>query len=138
MDAEEFRKCGKELVDMVANYLETIRQLPVLPDVQPGYIRDLVPNEAPEKAEKWQDVLKDVEKVIIPGMTHWSSPHFHAYFPTANSYPAMCADILGSALTCIGFTWSLRYSLKCQKNLYRGAYARHMAESPMRIVCCVC
>ncbi|CAL1285576.1 unnamed protein product [Larinioides sclopetarius] len=105
MDADEFRKCGKELVDMVASYLETLRQLPVLPDVQPGYIRDLVPNEAPEKAEKWQDVLKDVEKVIIPGMTHWNSPHFHAYFPTSNSYPAMCAEILGSALTCIGFTW---------------------------------
>lgn len=105
MEAEDFRKCGKELVDLIANYMETIRQRPVLPDVQPGYMQELLPNEAPEKPERWEDVLKDIEKVIMPGMTHWNSPHFFAYFPTGNSYPSMCADMLISALTCIGFTW---------------------------------
>ncbi|GIZ00536.1 aromatic-L-amino-acid decarboxylase [Caerostris extrusa] len=105
MDSEEFRKCGKELVDFIADYHETMRERPVLPDVQPGYMRGLLPDHAPENPEPWQDVVADIEKVIMPGMTHWNSPHFHAYFPTGSSYPAICADILGSALTCIGFTW---------------------------------
>lgn len=105
MESAEFRKCAKELVDYVADYLDTVRDRPVLPDVQPGYLRDLLPVSAPEKPEQWEDILHDVERVIMPGMTHWNSPHFHSYFPTANSYPSMCADILGSALSCIGFTW---------------------------------
>ncbi|KAG8190587.1 hypothetical protein JTE90_014063 [Oedothorax gibbosus] len=105
MEGDEFRKCGKELIDFVTNYLETIRERSVLPDVQPGYIRELLPDRAPDTPERWQDVIKDIEKVVLPGMTHWNSPHFHAYFPTANSYPAMCGDILISALSCIGFTW---------------------------------
>ncbi|XP_015922983.1 aromatic-L-amino-acid decarboxylase [Parasteatoda tepidariorum] len=105
MDANEFRKCGTELVNMVADYLENIRDRSVLPDVRPGYITDLLPDSPPEQPHHWKDVLNDIEKVVMPGMTHWNHPNFHAYFPTANSYPAMCADILGSALTCIGFTW---------------------------------
>lgn len=105
MDPKDFRKCAKECIDFVANYLDTIRERPVLPDVQPGYMRELLPDSAPEMPEHFKAVLHDVERVIMPGMTHWNSPHFHAYFPTANSYPSMCADILASALTCIGFTW---------------------------------
>ena len=77
----------------------------VLPDIEPGYIRPLIPSEAPTTPENWQNVLKDVENVIMPGVTHWHSPQFHAYFPTANSYPAIVADILSSSIACIGFTW---------------------------------
>ena len=66
----------------------------VLPTVQPGYLRELIPTEAPETSEKWEDIMKDLERVIMPGVTHWHSPHFHAYFPTANSYPAIVADML--------------------------------------------
>lgn len=66
----------------------------VLPKVQPGYLAPLIPDSAPTKPESWQDVMADIERVIMPGVTHWHSPHFHAYFPTANSYPAIVAVIM--------------------------------------------
>ncbi|XP_037083637.1 aromatic-L-amino-acid decarboxylase-like [Pollicipes pollicipes] len=105
MNAEEFRKAGKEMVDYVADYLENIRERRVLPTVQPGYLRQLIPAQAPEEPDSWQQVLQDVERVIMPGVTHWNSPQFHAYFPTGNSYPAIVADMLSDAIGCIGFTW---------------------------------
>ena len=105
MDSAEFRRCAKELVDYVADYLDRIRERSVLPDVQPGYMRELLPDSAPKEAEHWKTVLQDVERVIMRGMTHWNSPHFHAYFPIANSYPSMCADILLSGITTMGFSW---------------------------------
>lgn len=77
----------------------------VLPTVQPGYLRPLIPDAAPTQPENWQDVMADIERVIMPGITHWHSPQFHAYFPTANSYPAIVADMLSGAIACIGFSW---------------------------------
>lgn len=65
----------------------------VLPTVQPGYLAPLIPDSAPVKPESWQDIMADIERVIMPGVTHWHSPRFHAYFPTANSYPAIVAVI---------------------------------------------
>ncbi|XP_054157657.1 aromatic-L-amino-acid decarboxylase-like [Oppia nitens] len=105
MDANEFRSAAKQLVDYIADYLENIRDRPVLPSVQPGYIKQLIGDSAPEQGQPWSEIFNDIEKVIMPGITHWHSPHFHAYFPTANSYPSICADMLSSALAVIGFTW---------------------------------
>uniref|UniRef100_A0A673XJR8 Aromatic-L-amino-acid decarboxylase n=1 Tax=Salmo trutta TaxID=8032 RepID=A0A673XJR8_SALTR len=105
MDAAEFRRRGKEMVDLIADYLENIEQRPVYPDVEPGYLRSLIPEEAPEEPETYEDVVKDIERVIMPGVTHWHSPYFYAYFPTANSFPAMLADMLSGAIGCIGFSW---------------------------------
>jgi aromatic-L-amino-acid decarboxylase len=102
---EEFRVFGKAMIDYVADYLENIRDRPVLPEVKPGYLKHLIPSEAPEKPEEWPAVMADVERVIMPGITHWHHPSFMAYFPTANSYPAIVADILSDAIGCIGFTW---------------------------------
>ncbi|XP_052790248.1 aromatic-L-amino-acid decarboxylase-like [Mya arenaria] len=106
MDAEEFRKRGKEMIDYVADYLENVRDRRVFPEVSPGYLRELIPDHAPEEGEKWENVFKDIERVIMPGVTHWHSPQFHAYYPTANSYPAIVADILSDSIGCIGFTWA--------------------------------
>jgi len=103
--SEEFREFGKTMIDYVADYLEGIRERKVLPQVSPGYLKELVPAEAPEQGEKWQAVMKDIERVIMPGVTHWHHPQFHAYFPTANSYPGIVADILSGAIACIGFSW---------------------------------
>lgn len=104
-DVQEFREFGKAMIDYVADYLETIRDRPVVPQVSPGYLKELIPKEAPDTPEHWKDVMKDVERVIMPGVTHWHSPQFHAYFPAANSYPAIVADILSDAIGCIGFSW---------------------------------
>lgn len=105
MDVDQFKQFANAMIDYIGNYLENIRDRKVLPDVEPGYLRSLIPSEAPSKSEKWQDILADVERVIMPGVTHWHSPRFHAYFPTANSYPALVADMLSDAIACIGFTW---------------------------------
>uniref|UniRef100_A0A8C7XGN9 Aromatic-L-amino-acid decarboxylase n=1 Tax=Oryzias sinensis TaxID=183150 RepID=A0A8C7XGN9_9TELE len=106
MDAAEFRRRGKEMVDHVADYLEKIEERPVYPDVEPGYLRSLIPTEAPVEPDSYEDIMKDVERVIMPGITHWHSPNFFAYFPAASSYPAMLADMLCSAIGCIGFSWA--------------------------------
>lgn len=71
MDVSEFRRRGKEMVDYVADYLENIEQRPVYPDLEPGYLRSLIPTEAPVEAENYEDVLKDVERVIMPGVSSY-------------------------------------------------------------------
>lgn len=105
MDATEFRKFGKAAVDYLADYLENLRDRPVLPSVEPGYLQDLIPREAPQEPERWQDILADVERVIMPGVTHWHSPQFHAYYPTANSYPGIVGEMLSAGIGCMGFSW---------------------------------
>ncbi|XP_076643377.1 aromatic-L-amino-acid decarboxylase [Halictus rubicundus] len=105
MDPESFKDFAKEMVEYITNYLENIRDRRVLPTVQPGYMKPLLPSEAPQTPESWKDIMADIERIIMPGVTHWHSPKFHAYFPTAQSYPAIVADMLSGAIACIGFTW---------------------------------
>ncbi|XP_071945458.1 aromatic-L-amino-acid decarboxylase-like [Antedon mediterranea] len=104
-ETKEFREQGKEMVEYIAGYIDTIEKRPPLAQVEPGYLSKLIPNAAPQKPDKWEDIMKDVEKVIMPGVTHWHSPHFHAYFPTGNSFPAILGDMLSDVIGCIGFTW---------------------------------
>ncbi|KAK3585055.1 hypothetical protein CHS0354_009906 [Potamilus streckersoni] len=106
MDAEEFRRRGREMIDYVASYLENVRTRQPYPDVQPGYLRQLIPDCAPESPDSWDDLFKDIERVIMPGVTHWHNPHFHAYYLTASSFPAILADILSDGIGCLGFTWA--------------------------------
>lgn len=69
MDDKQFREFGKTMVDYIADYTENLRDRNVLPSVEPGYLKNLVPDEAPEKSENWQELLKDVEKCIMPGVS---------------------------------------------------------------------
>lgn len=69
MDTSEFRKRGREMVDYIADYLETISQRRVTPNVEPGYLRNLIPSTAPKKGEDWDDIMKDVERYIMPGVS---------------------------------------------------------------------
>ncbi|XP_015602409.1 aromatic-L-amino-acid decarboxylase isoform X1 [Cephus cinctus] len=105
MDARQFEEFGKAAIDFISNYTENLRERDVLPSVEPGYLSKLMPNEAPRQAESWQDVLKDVERLILPGMTHWNSPQFHAYYPAGNSYPGIVGEMLSAGFGCIGFSW---------------------------------
>ncbi|KAG2470480.1 DCHS decarboxylase, partial [Polypterus senegalus] len=97
---------GKELVDYIATYLSTIRERRVTPNVQPGFMRALLPNCAPTEPESWEDIFTDVEKIIMPGIVHWQSPHMHAYFPALTSWPSLLGDMLADAMNCLGFTWA--------------------------------
>lgn len=74
MSSPEFKDFAKAMTDYIANYLETIRERRVLPEVSPGYLRKLVPESAPEEPDSWMDVMADIERVIMPGVTHWHSP----------------------------------------------------------------
>ncbi|KAL0809652.1 hypothetical protein ABMA28_011175 [Loxostege sticticalis] len=94
------------MVDYIADYLENIRDRRVYPGVQPGYLHKLLPKEAPNAPEKWDDIFKDVDEHIMPGLVHWQSPHMHAYFPALTSYPSIMGDMLSSALNVLCFTWA--------------------------------
>lgn len=76
-----------------------------MPSVQPGYLHELLPTEAPEHPESWKDVMKDIDEKIMPGMTHWQSPNFHAYYPTQTSYPAIVGDLIAHGFGIVGFSW---------------------------------
>lgn len=72
-------------------------------------MRNLIPESAPVEGEEWQNIFLDVERVIMPGITHWQSPHMHAYFPATNSFPSLLGDMLADAVNCLGFTWVNQY-----------------------------
>ncbi|MCL4548063.1 MAG: pyridoxal-dependent decarboxylase, partial [Bacteroidetes bacterium] len=76
MPPEEFKKYGRELIDWVANYLDGIESYPVLPDVKPGEIKSKLPKSAPEESEPMENILADIDKIILPGVTHWQHPNF--------------------------------------------------------------
>lgn len=105
MDSQEFRQRGGEMVEYISRYMETLGERKVTPSVEPGYLRPLLPDEAPFEPEKWEDIMSDVETKIMPGVTHWQHPRFHAYFPSGNSYPSILGDMLGDGIGCIGFSW---------------------------------
>ncbi|AWP01346.1 putative histidine decarboxylase [Scophthalmus maximus] len=106
MQAEEYNRRGKELVDYITQYLGSIRERRVIPDVKPGYMRELLPDTAPSEPEDWASIFNDIEKVIMPGVVHWQSPHMHAYYPSLTSWPSMLGDMLADAINCVGFTWA--------------------------------
>lgn len=105
MDTQEFRRRGKEMVDYIADYMETIHSRRVTPNVEPGYLKNFLPKSAPLKSESWDSIMEDFEKFIMPGVTHWQHPRFHAYFPAGNSYPSILADMISDGIGCVGFSW---------------------------------
>jgi aromatic-L-amino-acid decarboxylase len=105
MDPDALVQCGEMMLQFVAAYWRSIENRPVLADVQPGYLRALLPTQAPEEPESFSAIVDDLESTVMRGVTHWHSPNFYAYFPTANSYAAICADILSAGIGCIGFSW---------------------------------
>ena len=106
MPPEEFRKHGHAVVDWIADYYKRIEEFPVLSQVAPGEIRASLPAHAPGQGEPFPEILKDVEKFILPGVTHWQSPNFFAFFPSNASGPAILGDLLSSGLGVQGMLWA--------------------------------
>ncbi|KAK7479113.1 hypothetical protein BaRGS_00029631, partial [Batillaria attramentaria] len=106
MDIEQFRKSGRQMVDYIADYYENIRNRPVIHNVSAGYLAPQLPDSAPEDPEDWQEIFKDIERVIMPGVSHWRSPRFHGYYAAGGSFPSLLADMLCDAIGCIGFSWT--------------------------------
>ncbi|KAG6452545.1 aromatic-L-amino-acid decarboxylase [Manduca sexta] len=105
MESQEFRRFGKEVIDLIADYIENVRDRNVLPSVEPGYLLKMLPEEAPEQPEHWHDVVKDVHNTILPGLTHWQSPQFHAFYPAGHSYASILGSMLNDGLSIIGLSW---------------------------------
>merc|ERR1712198_175965 len=106
MDSAQFKVRGNEMIDYIINYMETVEERRVTPDVKPGYLQHLLPEAAPQDPEPWENVMQDIEDKIMLGMTHWQHPRFHAYFSSGNSYPSILGDMLSDAIGCIGFSWA--------------------------------
>jgi len=105
MTPEEFRRLGHATVDWVASYLERLETFPVLSRVAPGDLRAQLPRAAPERGEPFDAILADVERLILPGITHWQSPNFFAYFSGNASPPAMLAELVSAGLGVQGMLW---------------------------------
>jgi aromatic-L-amino-acid/L-tryptophan decarboxylase len=106
MSPEEFRRQGHAVVDWIADYRSRIESFPVLSRVQPGEIRSQLPPAAPEHGESFDQILGDIERILLPGITHWQSPNFYAYFPSNSSGPGILGDLLSSGLGVQGMLWS--------------------------------
>ena len=106
MTTEEFRRYGRAVVDWIADYYDRIESLPVLSPVQPGEIRAALPAAPPATGEPFDAILRDVERVLLPGITHWQSPNFFAYFPANASPPAILGELLSAGLGVQGMLWA--------------------------------
>jgi aromatic-L-amino-acid decarboxylase len=100
-----FRDDGAAALEWAASYLERVRDLPVLSRVEPGAIRAALPERAPESPEPFSAVLRDLDEVLMPGLTHWQSPRYFAYFATTGSEPGILAELLVAALNQVGILW---------------------------------
>ena len=100
-----FREDGHRAVDWAADYLERVGDLPVLAQVRPGDIRAKLPASPPEQAEPFEAVLRDLDEILLPGVTHWQHPRFFAYFAVSGSEPGILAELLAATLNNVGFLW---------------------------------
>ena len=100
-----FRDDGAAALDWVASYLERIRDYPVLSRGAPGEIRAALPASPPDGPEPFADVLRDLDAVLMPGITHWQSPRYFAYFASTASEPGILAELLAAGLNQVGILW---------------------------------
>ena len=105
MTPDDFRQHGHALIDWIAEYLEGVEQYPVASQVQPGDIRSMLPEHPPTEPEPFTDVLADMDRVVMPGITHWQHPSFFAYFPGNTGYAAILGDLAASGLGVQGMSW---------------------------------
>ncbi len=102
---ELFNRYGHQLIDWITRYLEHPERYPVLARVQPGDLRRALPADPPARGESLDDILRDVERALLPGVTHWNHPGFFAYFAISASGPGILADLLAAALNQQAMLW---------------------------------
>jgi aromatic-L-amino-acid/L-tryptophan decarboxylase len=100
-----FREDGAAAVEWAARYLERVGDLPVLAQVEPGEIRRQLPASPPEQGEPFASVLRDLDGILLPGITHWQSPRFFAYFAVSAAEPGILAELLAATLNSVAFIW---------------------------------
>ena len=106
MTPEEFRRHGYAMVDWLAGYMERVGDLPVQPDLAPGDIRQMLPDRAPEAPEGFESIAADLDQVVLPGLTNWTSPGWFAFFPAATSGPGILGELVSAGLGQQGMMWA--------------------------------
>ncbi len=106
MTPDQFRQHGREVVDWIADYYEQIESSPVMARVAPGDVRAALPAHPPERGEPFAGVLADLDRAVLPGITHWQHPGFFGYFPANASFPAILGDLLSAGLGVQGMLWA--------------------------------
>ncbi|KAH9845088.1 Aromatic-L-amino-acid decarboxylase [Teratosphaeria destructans] len=105
MTGEQFKYAAAGVIQQIEQYYSGLSSRPVLPSIAPGYLRKLLPSEPPKQGETWQEIEKDIERIIMPGITHWQHPKFMAFFPANSTYPSMLGELWSAALTAPAFNW---------------------------------
>src|SRR2546425_11050993 len=105
MTAAEFRRFGHELIDWIAVYFDRIEALPVLAQIEPGDLKAQLPTAPPEKGEPMEQIIADIDRLVVPALTHWSHPSFFAYFATSTSAPGIFGELLSAAFDNKAMLW---------------------------------
>lgn len=105
MEPNEFRRQAHLMVEWMADYLENIEDYPVKANVEPGQIYDQLPTSPPQSGESMDNIFADFQSIILPGITHWQSPNFFAYFPANSSYPSILGEMLTAAMGAQCMIW---------------------------------
>uniref|UniRef100_M8C540 Aromatic-L-amino-acid decarboxylase n=1 Tax=Aegilops tauschii TaxID=37682 RepID=M8C540_AEGTA len=105
LNPEDVRAYLYKAADFITDYYTSVESMPVLPDVKPGYLRDELRASPPEHSAPFDVTMKELRTSVVPGMTHWASPSFFAFFPSTNSAAAIAGELIASAMNTVGFTW---------------------------------
>ncbi|KAI7742477.1 hypothetical protein M8C21_007638, partial [Ambrosia artemisiifolia] len=105
LNPQDFRGKAHKAVDFIADYYKNVESYPVLSQVQPGFLKNRLPKTPPNTPESFDTILQDVQTDIIPGITHWLSPNFFAYFPASVSSAAFIGEMLCTCFNAVGFNW---------------------------------
>ncbi|MCI0345843.1 MAG: pyridoxal-dependent decarboxylase, partial [Chloroflexi bacterium] len=106
MTPDDLRVAGAAALEWVARYLETVEDRPVLAQVEPGWVRSQLPPHPPEEPESFDDVLADLDRIVVPGLTQWQSPNFFAYFPGNSSGPSVLGELVSAGVSVQGMLWA--------------------------------
>jgi aromatic-L-amino-acid decarboxylase len=105
MTPEEFRRYGHELIDWIADYRANVEKYPVMSRTEPGDIKQQIPASPPQHGENFADVLADLERVVVPGLSHWQHPSFFGYFPSNGLLSSVLGDFASTGLGVLGLSW---------------------------------
>src|SRR5262245_13528775 len=105
MNADQFRKAGHRIIDWIADYRAGVESRPAMAQTQPGEIKAKLPVSPPQQAESFDAIIKDLDDIVLPGITTWQHPRFFGYFPSNGLYASLLGDYVSSGLGVIGLAW---------------------------------
>jgi aromatic-L-amino-acid decarboxylase len=130
MTPEEFRRFGHEVIDRIADYRSGIEARPVQTPIEPGALRASLPAAPPEEPQPFEDVLRDVERLVLPALAHWQHPRFFAYFPSNGELSSVLGDVLSTGLGVLGLNWQAAPALTELEELVTDWMRQMLALAP--------